>query len=115
MSFTRCNYAACTEVRKRSKFRFYTFPVNDQKRCDLWVQASGNRKLLEVDRHQLKNMCICEKHFEEIAFINKTHHRLTGLAVPKDFRQPAEIQLIPPSPQRKNDAAESTPTITLEG
>lgn len=94
MSFTRCNYADCSEIRKRSAFRFYTFPVNDKHRCDMWIQASGNRKLLEVEKHQLQNMCLCERHFEEHAFINKTHHRLNKSAVPKHFSQPtADVQM----------------------
>lgn len=87
MSFTRCNYANCNEIRKRSAFRFYTFPVNDKDRCDKWIQASGNGKLLEFEKEQLQNMCLCERHFEKNAFINQTHHRLNKSAVPKHFSQ----------------------------
>lgn len=91
MSFTRCNYSGCSEIRRRSKFRFYTFPINDETRCDVWIKASGNSKLLEYDRKQMKNMCLCEKHFEENAFVNETHHRLIPTAVPKYYdRLPEE-------------------------
>lgn len=88
MSFTRCNYANCNEIRKRSNLRFYTFPVKDKTRCDKWIEASGNRRLLEIEEEQLQAICLCEKHFDESAFINETHHRLTKSAVPKYFSQP---------------------------
>lgn len=82
----------CGESNKRSAFRFYTFPVNKEKQCDKWIEATGNSKLLEIDRFQLKRMCICEQHFEESDFINETHHRLNPSAVPKLFKRSNQLE-----------------------
>lgn len=46
MSFTKCNYAGCSNVIRRSTCKFYTFPAGDKERCEKWILASGNAKLL---------------------------------------------------------------------
>lgn len=110
MSYTKCNYGGCNEVRRRSAKRFYSFPVNDDNRCKQWIAASGNPRLLgrkikifgnkyigffkinftEYNKEQLENMRICENHFEESSFMNETHHRLKPTAVPHHYEMESQ-------------------------
>lgn len=84
-----CVYANCTNNRKNNKLtHFYKFPVSDQTRCNVWIQNSGNLKLLDLSEEQLQQKAICENHFSANCFrVNTVRKLLISNAVPNDYEQ----------------------------
>lgn len=53
-------------------------------RCKLWIQRSGNTKLLEHFSTKLHSRCgLCSDHFDDSQYYNSSKKRLLPRAVPK--------------------------------
>ncbi|GLV43453.1 uncharacterized protein CBL_03995 [Carabus blaptoides fortunei] len=92
VSAGRCAYMNCRLSRRDyPSVHFYKFPVKYPEKCQKWITNSGNTNLLNMPTEKLGHKLLCEMHFEEEAFINRTRHRLVHDATP------IPCHLIPPT------------------
>ncbi|KFM57074.1 hypothetical protein X975_22694, partial [Stegodyphus mimosarum] len=87
MAYRYCRFkdckSKCMNRSKSERIHFYTFP-RDEQRCQAWVKASQNDKLIGIPASELyKKAYLCMFHFQDWCFTNvTTKHRLVHNAVP---------------------------------
>lgn len=108
VSAGRCAYMNCQLSRRdHPSVHFYKFPVKYPEKCQKWITNSGNKNLLNMPNDKLAHKLLCEMHFEEEAFINRTRHRLVHDATPIPFDR------VYPSTTDTSVSRNNVPTVTV--
>ncbi|XP_035233418.1 52 kDa repressor of the inhibitor of the protein kinase-like [Stegodyphus dumicola] len=98
MAYRYCRFKGCNRKieSKSDGIHFYRFPKEEQ-RCQAWVKASQNEKLVGVPASDLhKRAYLCMVHFEDWCFVNiTTKHRLVHNAVPCSTKLQVTKGLVP--------------------
>ncbi|KAL1493430.1 hypothetical protein ABEB36_011487 [Hypothenemus hampei] len=79
----RCSYKNCTNTTKSAdNIHFFHYPVKHKERCEVWIQNACKPGFYDLEKEQLRNKIVCEKHFEEKWFLNSQKKRLLQGAIP---------------------------------
>ncbi|RZF36267.1 hypothetical protein LSTR_LSTR012230 [Laodelphax striatellus] len=78
-----CSFKGCGRSKAHfPKLRFYSFPVNRPRICELWIENCANYGLKVIEKKTLNKRVVCQKHFEDDCFLNALKIRLKTYAVP---------------------------------
>ncbi|RZF40801.1 hypothetical protein LSTR_LSTR003311 [Laodelphax striatellus] len=73
----KCSYVNCKNTpAKNRELSFFSFPVNDSKRCTQWIVNCGQDDFAKLPNNILKRQTLCSQHFLRSAFTNDLRNKL---------------------------------------
>lgn len=82
---TVCGRSRMNPNNRAEEYTFFGFPVNDEERCQKWLEFCCREELYKLSKKQLLQRMICSKHFEDFNFVNQFYDRLNNTAVPSIY------------------------------
>lgn len=79
---TVCGRSRMNPNNRAEEYTFFGFPVNDEERCQKWLEFCCREELYKLSKKQLLQRMVCSKHFEDSNFVSQFYDRLNFTAVP---------------------------------